>query len=98
MIRSYHIHKSLGRSVVFKGLAGIFIWWMGGLFVLLLLLFAILYLLHVALWVCVVFALGGGTIGYWLLHKLSKQYGEHGWMKHHCRKSIPKKIKGYYFR
>lgn len=97
MIQSYRMYHRLGRSVVFKGLAGHFIWWMGAALVILLLFFAILYLLAVPLWICVVFAIGGGTVSYWLLHRFSSRYGENGWMKHRCRQSIPITIKGYYF-
>lgn len=94
----YWIYKALGRQVVFKGLAGAFIWWMGIALVLLLLLFAMLYLLGVALWICLVIALVGGSACFFFISRLSKKYGENGWMKARCHKQLPKKIKGTYFQ
>jgi hypothetical protein len=94
----YIIYKALGRQVVFKGLAGAFIWWMGIALVTLLLLFAILYLLGVAVWFCLSVALGGGTACFIWVNRLSQKYGAHGWMKFRSKKYIPKHIKGFYFR
>ena len=97
-MEQYWIYKALGRQVVFKGLAGAFIWWMGIAFVLLLLLFAILYLLGIALWICLVIAIGGGSGCLFFISRLSKKYGENGWMKTRSYKQLPKKIKGCYFQ
>jgi hypothetical protein len=97
MIYSYKIYKGLEQSVEFKGLVGRFIWWLGAAIVLQLLLFALLYLLHVALWFCVMQTLVSGTTSYIYLSRLSKKYGEVGWIKKGCRVFIPKRIKGMYF-
>ena len=95
---TYRIYKALGASVVFKGIAGRFIWWLGIAFVLLLLLFAWLYLLGVALWICIILVTGIGTSCFLLVSRLSKKYGEDGLMKQCCQRHIPKKIKGFYFQ
>lgn len=94
---SYKIYKGLEQPVIFKGLVGRFIWWLGAAFVLQLLLFAILYLFRVPLWFCAFLTLAGGTTSYIYCSRLSKKYGERGWMKKNCSTAIPKRIKGFYF-
>ncbi|MEI6949635.1 DUF4133 domain-containing protein [Paraflavisolibacter sp. H34] len=91
--RIYSINKGINRPVEFKGLKAQYILYLGvGLF-LLLVLFAILYLVGIspALCLLVVFLLGTALFG--LIYHLSNRYGQHGLMKRAARKRIPKVIK-----
>ena len=97
MIYSYKIYKGLEQPVIFKGLVGRFIWWLAAALVLQLLFFAILYIIQVPLLFCVFFILTGGVLSCIHFIRLSKKYGENGWMKKKCSSAIPKRIKGFYF-
>jgi len=89
----YQINKGIDRPVVFRGLTAQYIWWLGAGVLCCLLLFAMLYLLGVSIWVCVllVFILAGGWI--WQVYRLSKRYGEDGMMKKMAAGAIPKWVK-----
>lgn len=83
--------------MVFKGMVGRYIWWLAAALALQLVLFTVLYLLQVALLFCVLFTLTSGAMVFFTIIRLSKKYGQNGWMKQRCRSSIPKHIKGFYF-
>lgn len=93
MASIYKINKGIARVMIFKGIKGQYI----GIFclglVLLLLLFAILYIARVNLYVLlvVVGVLGLGLYG--LLSFLSKRFGEFGLMKFFAKRSIPRCLK-----
>lgn len=90
----YSINKGINKPIEFKGLKAQYIWYMAGCLVVLLVLFAILYIAGVNAFVCigVVVAGGGFVISY--VFKLSRTYGEHGLMKALARKQIPLVVKG----
>lgn len=94
----YMIHKGIERPVVFKGLVGQYIWWLGGAIAGLLLLFAIIYMAGVPLVLCVVIVLFFGIAVFVVTGHLSRRFGEYGWMKHNAAKYIPKHIKGAIFK
>ncbi len=89
----YTINKGINQPIEFKGLKAQYIWWLGGGILALLFLFAVLYIIGADMLVCVlvVFGLGAGLFFY--VHKISKQYGEHGMMKKLAGKYTPKIIK-----
>jgi len=88
----YSINKGVGKQIVFRGLKGQYIWWLGIGIAGLLVLFAMLYIMGVPLVVCIalVAVLGSGL--FYQVYKLNKRYGEHGWMKEMARRSVPKWI------
>ncbi len=90
----YEINKGIGKPIVFRGLKAQWIWWLGGGIAVLLLLFAVMYIIGVNLIVCVLLigVLGSGL--FVIVYRLSKRYGEHGLMKEMARKSVPKGLKG----
>lgn len=90
----YVIHKGVERPVVFKGLIGQYIWWIGMAFCGLLLLFAVMYMIQVPLIICLAVVAFFGTSALVFSVRLSKQYGEHGWMKKSAERYIPKHVKG----
>lgn len=94
MSRTYRINKGVGKPVEFKGLVGHYIWWLGGAILIQLFVFAILYLVGVPLMACMLLFILPAAAAFIFITRISKQFGEHGWMKHNARKYIPKHIKG----
>jgi hypothetical protein len=90
----YEINKGIGKPIVFRGLKAQWIWWLGGGLAVLLLVFAVMYIVGVNLLVCVVFIVGSGVLLFMNVYRLSRKYGEHGLMKEVARKSVPKGLKG----
>jgi len=93
MASVYKINKGVNQPVVFKGLKAQYIWWLGGGLVTLLLLFAIMYIIGVNMYVCLLIILVLGTLLFKKVYSMSRKYGEHGLMKKIAKRRIPKVIK-----
>jgi len=89
----YKINKGISKSIEFKGLKAQYIWYLGGGVLVLLILFAIMYIIGINAFVCVGFSLFAGTCLFLFVFKMSGTYGEHGLMKKVARRNIPKVIK-----
>src|ERR1700730_8984982 len=91
----YRINKGINRPIEFKGLKSQYIWYLGGGLLILLILFAILYICGLNPFVClgIIFILGSGLFFY--VYQLSHKYGQHGMMKNIAKRSIPKSIKNH---
>ena len=89
----YKINKGINKPIEFKGLKAQYIWYLGAGFVLLLILFAVMYLMGVNTYVCLITIILSGTILFIRIHKLSHKYGEYGMMKKVALKAMPKIIK-----
>ena len=89
----YTINKGVGKPIEFKGFKAQYIWYLGGGLLLLLILFAVLYIAGVSPFIClaVTIVLGSGLFMY--VSRMSHAYGEHGLMKKLARKNVPQKIK-----
>jgi hypothetical protein len=57
----YKINKGINKSIEFKGLKAQYIWYLGGGLVVLLILFAIMYIIGINAFFCVGFILIAGT-------------------------------------
>lgn len=91
----YQINKGINKPIEFKGLKAQYIWYLGGGLVMLLIVFAILYICGVNPFFCL-FIIGiSGTGLFMYTYKLSRTYGEHGVMKQMARKGVPKVVKNY---
>lgn len=89
----YVINKGVNRPIVFRGLKGSYIWWLGIGLAVLMLVFTFLYIIGISMIVCVVLVfVSGGILFRWVYHS-SKKYGQHGLMKKIAARSIPKAIK-----
>ncbi|ASZ13723.1 DUF4133 domain-containing protein [Chitinophaga pendula] len=89
----YKINKGVNNAIEFKGLKAQYIWYLGGGLVIALLLFAILYLVGVNSYLCIILI---GALTFFLfmkVYKLSNKYGEHGMMKKIASRGIPKVVK-----
>ncbi|PIF34548.1 uncharacterized protein DUF4133 [Flavobacterium sp. 9] len=89
----YQINKGINQSIEFKGLKAQYIWYLGGGVIVLMILFAILYIIGLPSIFCVVLIGATGGILIYKIYKMSNKYGEYGLMKTLARKQIPKKIK-----
>lgn len=91
----YQINKGINKSIEFKGLKAQYIWYLGGGLVVLLILFAVLYLAGINLFICLVLIVILTTVLFMYVYKLSRTYGEYGLMKKVAKKAVPKIIKSY---
>ena len=91
----YKINKGINKPIEFKGLKAQYIWYLGIGLVALLILFAVLYIIGVNTYVCLVLILILGAILFMRISKLSNKYGQHGMMKKVASRNIPRIIKSY---
>jgi len=90
---SYSINKGINRPIEFKGLKAQYIGYLGCGLVILLVLFAILYLAGMAVYLCILVILGLGSLLFQQVFSLSHKYGEHGLMKKTAKKYLPEYLK-----
>ena len=91
----YQINKGINKSIEFKGLKAQYIWYLGSGLVVLLMLFAILYISGVSIFLCLPVIAVLTTTLFTYVYKLSRSYGEYGMMKKIARKAVPDCIKSY---
>jgi hypothetical protein len=95
MASIYKINKGINKPIEFKGLKAQYIWYLGGAAIGLMIVFAIMYIIGINPYICVVLILTAGTFLFVYVYKLSDKYGEHGMMKNVAKRSIPKVIKSH---
>ena len=91
----YTINKGINKSIEFKGFKAQYIWYLGGGLLILLILFAVLYICGVHPFVCLGIILIAGTSLFIYVARLSNKYGEYGLMKKMAKKGVPGVIKSY---
>ncbi|MDR6845574.1 DUF4133 domain-containing protein [Flavobacterium granuli] len=91
----YQINKGINQSIEFKGLKAQYIWYLGGGVVVLMILFAMMYIMGLPSFICVALIGGLGTALIVKIYQMSNKYGEYGLMKTLAKKQIPKSIKVY---
>jgi hypothetical protein len=91
----YQVNKGINKSIEFKGLKAQYIWYLGGCFLALLIVFAILYIIGVNAFICVGVILIAGTVSVIKIYGMSNKYGEHGMMKRLARHKVPHTVKSY---
>ena len=89
----YHINKGINKSIEFRGLKAQYIWYLGGGLIILLILFAILYVIGVNTYICLIIILGAGGLLFTGVYRLSNTYGEHGMMKKAASRMLAKVIR-----
>ena len=89
----YQINKGINTPVQFKGLKAQYIWYQAAVILILLLLFAILYIAGVNMYLCLAVMGILGTALVLLVYRTSHKYGEHGMMKMRARRMLPHVIK-----
>jgi hypothetical protein len=91
----YKINKGINKPIEFRGLKAQYIWYLGGGLVILLILFAILYIIGVNTFFCVGIIVILGTGLFMHVYTLSDKYGEHGMMKKVAKRGVPDAVKSY---
>lgn len=91
----YPINKGINQTIEFKGLKAQYIWYLGGGVIVLMILFAILYIMGVPSLVCIGIIGIAGSLLVIKIYRLSHKYGEHGMMKAIAGRQLPKAIKSY---
>lgn len=89
----YQINKGINQSIEFKGLKAQYIWYLGGGVVVLMILFAAMYLIGLPSFVCVIIIGISGTLLVLYIYRMSHKYGEHGMMKALAKRQVPKVIR-----
>ena len=89
----YKINKGINKPIEFKGLKAQYIWYLAIGLVILLIVFAVLYIVGVNTYVCLVLTLFLGAGLFMRVTSLSNKYGEHGMMKKMAAQGIPRIIK-----
>lgn len=92
MASIYHINKGVSKPIDFRGLKGQYIAWLAIGLVLLLIAFAVLYLLGAGLMLILPVILGLGSLLFFTVFRLSHRFGEHGLMKFIAKRGLPKTI------
>jgi Domain of unknown function (DUF4133) len=88
----YPINKGINKSVEFKGLRAQYIWWLGGVVISAMIIFAVLYIIGLSAYICIPLVGGLGAVGIARVYRMSRRYGEYGLMKWRARASVPKVI------
>jgi fatty acid desaturase len=89
----YQINKGINRPIVFKGLKAQYIAYLAVGLVLLLIAFAVLYILGIGLLVIMPVIGGLGAALFFFTFRLSHRYGEHGLSKFLAKSNVPKYLK-----
>lgn len=92
MASIYHINKGVSKPIEFRGLKGQYIAWLAIGLVLLLIGFAVLYLLGAGLVVILPVILGLGSLLFFIVFRLSHRFGEYGLMKFMAKRGLPKTL------
>ncbi len=90
----YKINKGINRPIEFKGLKAQYIGYLGMGILLLLIVFAILYISGINMFVCLGMILILGVLLFLGIYKLSDTYGQYGLLKRLARRNIPHAIRG----
>lgn len=89
----YQINKGINKPIEFKGLRAQYIAYLAVGLVLLLIGFAILYILGVALYVVLPLIGGLGTGLFVSVFRLSHRFGQYGLMKYFAKRQLPDYLK-----
>lgn len=89
----YQINKGINKPIEFKGLKAQYIGYLAAGLVLLLIVFAVMYIIGVPVIACIIIiGLLGSTLFYQVF-RLSHKFGEHGLMKKGAKRYLPDHIK-----
>ena len=89
----YTINKGINKPVEFKGFRAQYIWYLGGGLLILLIVFAVLYISGVHPFICLAIVLVSGSFLFIYVGRLSHKYGQYGLMKKMAKKGVPRVIK-----
>lgn len=90
----YKINKGINKPIEFKGLKAQYIGYLGIGVILLLIIFAILYISGLNMFVCLGLIALLGTLLFMGVYKLSDAYGQHGLLKKLASRNVPGSLTG----
>lgn len=93
MASIYNINKGINKPIEFKGLKAQYIGYLGIGLVILLVLFAVMYIIGINLLVCILIISASGTGLFITVYRLSYKYGEFGLLKKAAKQYIPSYIR-----
>lgn len=85
----YQINKGVNRPLEFKGLKAQYIGFLAGGLVILLVLFAVLYICGLPLYFCLPVILFAGLMLFHHVFRMSKKFGQHGLLKLQAKRQLP---------
>lgn len=88
----YRINKGINKPIEFKGLKAQYIWYLGGGVLVLLIVFAILFITGVNMFICLGIISVLGALLFAAVYHLSNTYGVHGLTKRFAKSRIPKRL------
>ena len=86
---SYTINKGINKPIELKGFKAQYIAYLGVGMVVLLIAFAVLYLIGFPLLLLFPLIIGGGVLLFTKIFAMSKKYGRHGLLKEMAYRSVP---------
>jgi hypothetical protein len=89
----YKINKGINKPIEFKGLKAQYIGYLAVGLVVLLVLFAILYIIGLNMFFCLGLIMTLGTILFIWVYRYSDKYGEYGLLKKAAKRGLPKYIR-----
>lgn len=89
----YQINKGINKPIEFKGLKAQYIGYLAVGLVLLLIGFAVMYIIGVPVFICIVTIAVLGSGLFYKVFSLSHKYGEHGLMKRSAKRQLPDHLK-----
>lgn len=89
----YQINKGINKPIEFKGLKAQYIGYLAGGLVLLLIGFAVMYIMGVLVMICILLISILGSALFYQVFKMSHKYGEHGLMKKAAKRYLPDHLK-----
>jgi hypothetical protein len=85
----YKINKGINKPIEFRGLKAQYIGYLGIGVLVLLIIFAVLYISDINMFVCLGVILLLGTLLFIGIYRLSDTYGQHGLVKKLAKRNIP---------
>ena len=93
MATVYEINKGINRSIEFKGIKAQYIFYLAAGMMILLLLFAVLYVSGLKLYYCLGIVIPGGVAFVMTIQRLSSTYGENGLQKRIAAGKLPRAVR-----
>ncbi len=89
----YKINKGINKPIEFRGLKAQYIMYLGVGLLVVLIVFAALYVSGVNMFVCLAIALVLGTALFMTVYQMSARYGQYGLTRKLAARSVPSRIR-----
>lgn len=92
MATVYIVNKHINKSIEFRGIKAQYLMYLAIGLVVLLLLFAVSYIIGVNIYVCMILVISLGTSLFMFVKRYSDKYGEHGLTRKVAQAKLPEFI------